>query len=162
MFRSPNNARLSLVTVLVYGFLYLPIVVLIVFSFNSSRINASWTGFTVQWYRALMADSGIQQALRNSLSVSLGATALATITGTFVAHALQRSRLLARPLFNSIIYLPLIIPDIVIGVALVTLYVSVHLELGITTLVFSHLVFDSSYVAIIVLSRLRVYDPKIE
>jgi spermidine/putrescine transport system permease protein len=162
MSKKHKQSILAFPTLVIYAFLYLPIVVLVIFSFNSARINAIWTGFTLQWYRELVADFGIQQALKNSLTVSLTAASLATLIGTLAAHALHDTKLASRALINNLLYLPLIIPDIVIGVALVMLYVSVKLELGMTTLVFSHLVFDSSYATIIVLARLQAYDARIE
>jgi spermidine/putrescine transport system permease protein len=157
-----EGVALPIITALVYAFLYLPIIVLVAFSFNSARISAGWTGFTLAWYHALFEDASVRMALANSLKVSVAAAALSTAIGTAAAYALNGLRGRAGAAIRAVIYLPLIVPDIVIGVALVTLYTSVSLELGINTLIFSHLVFDSAYVTIIVLSRLSVYDAHLE
>lgn len=147
---------------LFYTFLYLPIIVLIAFSFNAARVNAVWVGFTWQWYVALFNDAGIYSALKNSLFISTLTAIFASIVGTMAAHALADKKRGNKTLFLAMLYLPLIVPDIVIGIALATLYTSVSLTLGLTTLILSHLVFDSAYVTIIVLARLESYDRRIE
>jgi spermidine/putrescine transport system permease protein len=149
-------------TALVYLFLYAPIAILVVFSFNASRQTAFWTGFTVDWYRRLMDNAALFQAVRNSLVVAGAATALAVLIGTPAALALARYQMRARRATQALLYLPVIIPEVVLGAALVTFFGAAGLRLSITTVVIAHVVFSVSYVTIVVRARLAGLDPALE
>jgi spermidine/putrescine transport system permease protein len=149
-------------TALVYLFLYAPIAILVVFSFNASRQTAFWTGFTVDWYRRLMDNAALFQAVRNSLVVAGAATALAVLIGTPAALALARYPMRARRATQALLYLPVIIPEVVLGAALVTFFGAAGLRLSITTVVIAHVVFSVSYVTIVVRARLAGLDPALE
>jgi spermidine/putrescine transport system permease protein len=149
-------------TALVYAFLYAPIAILVAFSFNASRQTAFWSGFTLDWYRRLLANAELFHAVRNSLVVAGAATAIAVLLGTPAALALSqstRSDFRGRRASQALLYLPVIIPEVVLGAALVTFFGAVGLRLSIATVVIAHVVFSVSYVAIVVRARLAGLDP---
>jgi spermidine/putrescine transport system permease protein len=150
-------------TALVYAFLYAPIAILVAFSFNASRQTAFWAGFTLDWYRRLPANAELFHAVRNSLVVATAATAIAVLLGTPAALALaqpaQSNGFRGRRATQALLYLPVIIPEVVLGAALVTFFGAVGLRLSLTTVVIAHVVFSVSYVAIVVRARLAGLDP---
>ncbi|HEY3569591.1 MAG TPA: ABC transporter permease [Thermoanaerobaculia bacterium] len=149
-------------TVLVYLFLYAPIAILVVFSFNASRQTAFWTGFTLDWYRRLFGNEILFRAVRNSLVVAGAATGIAILLGTPAALALARLSFRGRRATQALLYLPVIIPEVVLGAALVTFFGAVQLRLSLWTVVIAHVVFSVSYVAIVVRARLAGLDPALE
>ena len=153
---------LRLHTGLVYAFLYAPIAILVLFSFNRGSQTAVWQGFTLEWYRSLAGNSLILTAVRNSLIVGVAATAVATVFGTLAALALGRHEFRGKGFTRNLLYLPIIIPEIVVGAALVTFFGVVGLRLSLTTVVIAHVVFSVSYVAIVVRARLSGFDRSLE
>ncbi|HEY2295647.1 MAG TPA: ABC transporter permease [Thermoanaerobaculia bacterium] len=149
-------------TALVYLFLYAPVAILVVFSFNASRQTAFWTGFTLDWYRRLLDNELLFRAVRNSLVVAASATVLAVFLGTPAALALARHSFRGRRATQALLYLPVIIPEVVLGAALVTFFGAVELRLSLWTVVIAHVVFSVSYVAIVVRARLAGLDPALE
>ncbi len=147
---------------LVYLFLYAPIGILVLFSFNRTSQTAVWQGFTLDWYRSLLHNDLILASVRNSLIVGLATTAVATVLGTLVALALGRYEFRGQGLTKNLLYLPIIIPEIVIGAALVTFFGVAGLRLSLTTVVIAHVVFSISYVAIVVRARLSGFDRSLE
>jgi len=147
---------------LVYVFLYAPIAILVLFSFNRTSQTAVWQGFTLEWYRSLLHDDLILGAVRNSLIVGAATTAIATVLGTMVALALGRFAFRGEGATKNLLYLPVIIPEIVIGAALVTFFGVARLRLSLTTVVIAHVVFSVSYVAIVVRARLSGFDRSLE
>lgn len=148
--------------VLCYAFLYLPILVLVVFSFNASRYSGLWRGFTLEWYRALFANEALGAALRTSLVVALASTAISTVLGTAVALGLERFTFRFRPLMDALLYLPIIIPDIAMAVMLLLFFVLTRVPLGVGTIIVSHVAFNISYVALVVRARLAYFDVSLE
>lgn len=146
-------------TVLIYLFLYAPIAILVVFSFNQASQTAFWQGFTLDWYRELLADAQLLRAVRNSLVVAGLTTAVSVLLGTPAALALARPRLRGRRSTQALLYLPVIIPEVVLGAALLTFFGAVELRLSLWTVVIAHVVFSVSYVAIVVRARLAGLDP---
>ncbi|HXT19216.1 MAG TPA: ABC transporter permease [Thermoanaerobaculia bacterium] len=146
----------------VYLFLYTPIAILVLYSFNRSRQTAAWGGFTVDWYRRLLDDALIVRAVQNSLMVALLTTAVSTVAGTAVALALARFRFLGREATQAALYLPVIVPEVVIGAALLTFYGAAGMRLSLTTVVIAHVAFCISYVAIVVRARLAGFDRSLE
>ena len=149
-------------TWLVYAFLYAPIAILVLFSFNRTSQTAVWQGFTLEWYRSLAGNSLILTAVRNSLIVGVAATAVATLFGTLVALALGRHEFRGKGFTRNLLYLPIIIPEIVVGAALVTFFGVAGLRLSLTTVIIAHVVFSVSYVAIVVRARLSGFDRSLE
>jgi spermidine/putrescine transport system permease protein len=156
--------------VLVYLFLYLPIAVLVVFSFNAARQTAVWTGFTLDWYRRLLRDGVLLGAVRNSLEVAAVTTVVATVLGTLAAFALgtlgtqgtSPGGFRGQRATQALLMLPVVIPEIVLGAALVTFFGVSHLRLSLATVIIAHVVFSISYVAIVVRARLAGLDPALE
>lgn len=147
---------------LVFLFLYVPILAVVAFSFNSGEQTAVWQGFTFEWYAALFEDADLWRACRNSLMVAGAATFIATVIGTATALAIERYRFRFRAALVRCLYLPIIIPDIVLAIALLSFYVQTHIPLGLTSLIIAHGVFNIAYVTIVVRARLQGYDNSVE
>lgn len=145
---------------LVYLFLYLPIAILVVFSFNAGRQTAVWEGFTLDWYHRLAEDGRLLGAVRNSLLVAGTTTLVSTVLGTLAALALAR-RFRGRRSTEAALFLPVILPEVVLGAALLTFFGAVGLRLSIWTVVVAHVVFCVSYVAFVVRARLAGLDPSL-
>ena len=145
-----------------YFFLYLPIVVLVVFSFNASRYVSGWRGFTLQWYAELFSDEAIGASLRNSLIVAGASTLVSTVFGTMVALAMERYKFWGKMAFDGLLYLPIIIPDIAMAVMLLLFFVLSHISLGLITIIISHVAFNISFVAVVVRARLAYFDVTLE
>jgi spermidine/putrescine transport system permease protein len=140
---------------LLYLFLYAPIIVLIVFSFNESKSRGHWGGFTLKWYAELFRDRQIREALYYTLLVAVLSTVISTIVGTLAALGIHNMSKLGRTVVLNINNLPVLNPDIVTGVALMTLFISMGLELGLVTMLIAHVVFSIPYVILSVLPKLR-------
>lgn len=147
---------------LVFLFLYVPILAVVAFSFNSGEQTAVWQGFTFEWYAALFEDADLWRACRNSLMVAGAATLIATVIGTATALAIERYRFRFRTALVRCLYLPIIIPDIVLAIALLSFYVQTRIPLGLTSLIIAHGVFNIAYVTIVVRARLQGYDNSVE
>lgn len=152
----------NLYSILIYGFLYIPIVVLIVFSFNDSKYRGNWEGFTLRWYQELFADPEIMGALYTTLIVALIASACATVIGTMAAIGIHNLKPKYKSLFINLSYIPMISPDIVIGISLLTLFVMLKFKLGMFTLILAHITFNIPYVIFAVLPKLQQLDPHLE
>lgn len=146
-----------------YLFLYAPIISLAVFSFNDAKSMAKWSGFSLRWYQELFQNERILDALYYTIIIAIVASIIATIIGTITAigiHKLTSNRV--KGLLLNINYLPVLNPDIVTGVALMSLYVFIKLEFGFTTMLLSHIVFDIPYVILSVLPKLKQLPANIE
>ncbi|TVQ64046.1 MAG: ABC transporter permease [Spirulina sp. DLM2.Bin59] len=152
----------ALFSVLMFGYMYLPIVVLAVYSVNQSAYSAGWTGFSLRWYRKLWADGRILRALEHSLVVAGVAVAIAALLGTLMAVGLAKYRFPGQSLYRGVAYLPLIVPDIAIAVSTLIFLAVVGIQLSLWTIVAAHVVFCLAYVAIVVSSRLTNLDPHLE
>jgi len=163
--RSKTKPGLSwqvLFTLLMFFYMYLPILVLTFYSFNNSAYSARWDGFTLKWYQKLFGDARILGALQNSLTVAFSAVAIAAVLGTLMAVGLARYRFPGKTLYRGVSYLPLIIPDIAIAVATLVFLAAVGIPLSLWTIVAAHVVFCLAYVALVVSSRLTNIDPHLE
>ena len=149
-------------TIFVYLFLYVPILILILYSFNRGKRTAGWEGFTFDWYARLLENDLILRAVKNSLIVAVLATLFSTVIGTLAALALARYSFRGKGATQGALYLPIIIPEIVIGAAMVTFFGVVELRLSLVTLIVSHIAFCISYVAIVVRARLAGFDRSLE
>ncbi len=150
--------KLRLYATLALLFLHAPLLVLIVFSFNSGKFTA-WEGFSLRWYAAAARDSQLIDGLWNSLLIAFASAALATLTGTLAAYGMWRK---AAPVLSAGLYVSLITPEIVTGVSLLALFQwsfrFLHLQLGMHTVIAAHVAFSIAYVSIVVSARLRGYD----
>jgi len=158
---------LSIHGIFVLFFLYLPILVIVVLSFNESRYGVQWRGFTFDWYIRLFSHARLHSYLTNSLIIALSSTAIATVLGTLMALGLSRYRFFGRGGIMFLLYIPVVIPDIVMGVSLLLLFAwaqnyirSLHLGLG--TVIIAHATFQIAYVTLVVKSRLAGLDPSLE
>jgi spermidine/putrescine transport system permease protein len=149
-------------TTLVLIFFYLPILILIAYSFNTSRLNILWEGFTLSWYVSIWHDRVLIRSLHNSLIVALCSTLLSVLLGTGGAWLLYRYRFPALRLVQTLIFIPMIIPEVIMGVSLLILFVVIHLELGYTTIIISHVTFCFPFVLVAVQARLAGFDPAME
>ncbi len=148
----------AILTWIVLAFLYLPILLLIVNSFNLSRTGGNWGGFTFQWYEKLFSAREIWYAFRNTLVVALIATVVSTVLGTTAACALHRYKSKVQDMHYVLVYSPLIVPEILTGISLLLFFVALRVELGIGTVIVAHITFCVSYVTMAVLSRLQDFD----
>lgn len=146
---------LSIHAALVYAFLYAPILVLVLFSFNTDSRNVRWTGFTFAWYGKLLQNEPLQRALWTSLKVGFLATLMASVLGTLAALALTRYRFKGRSAVTALVFLPMAIPEIVMGTSLLTFFVSLGFGLSFWTVVASHVTFCVGYTTATIRSRLQ-------
>lgn len=149
-------------TVLVLLFLYLPIAVLAVYSFNTSRLNILWEGFTFRWYGELWAHQPLMQAARNSVIIGAITTVVAVILGTAGAWALHRYRFPGRRATQTLIGIPIMMPEIIMGVSLLVLFATLALPLGFATVIIAHVTFCFPFVLLAVRARLAGLDPSLE
>ncbi len=154
----------NIVSVVVgFAFLYIPIVLLVVFSFNASRLVTVWTGFSTQWYAALLANQQLLDAAFVTLRIGLISASLATVLGTLAAMALTRyARFRGRLLFSGMIYAPLVMPEVITGLSLLLLFVAVGLDRGFWTVTLAHVTFTMCFVTVVVQSRLVSLDRSLE
>ena len=148
----------QITTILVMVFFYLPVGVLILNSFNASRFGTTWQGFSLKWYERLLERSDLWAALGNSLRVAGIASMVSMILGTLAAFALHRYQSKTQVLHRTLITVPLVLPEILMGMGLLLLFVSIKQSLGMLTVTISHITFCISYVALVVQSRLQDFD----
>jgi spermidine/putrescine transport system permease protein len=156
------DAGLGIWTGLVFLFLYLPILVLVVYSFNDSRLNVVWEGFTLDWYGRLWDNTRIARALKNSLVVAGFTTVLSVVLGTVGAWLLHRYRYRFGSTLQTLIAVPMIMPEIVMGISLLILFTTAGLKLGFFTVIVAHTTFCFPFVLIAVQARLQGMDPALE
>lgn len=147
---------------LVYLLLHVPVLVLVVFSFNASKYSVGWTGFTLDWYRRLAERSDLLHGLKNSLIVASTSTFTSTVFGTLLALALARRRFRGRRTLETMLYLPIVTPEIVAGISLLVLFVLLKLPLGLGTITIAHIAFNIGFVAVVVRARLEGMDQSLE
>jgi spermidine/putrescine transport system permease protein len=144
-----------LYTFLIFLFLYSPIIVLIVFSFNNSRSRGVWSGFTLKWYVELFKDEEVLKALYNTLLIAVLSSVISTIIGTFAAIGIYGMPGIRKKVILNINYLPVLNPDIVTAVSLMTLFRFLNIEFGFITMLLSHITFCIPYVILSILPKLR-------
>lgn len=144
---------------LIMAFLYAPIVMLILYSFNDSKSRAKWGGFTLRWYKELFTDEAIMSALGTTLSIGILAALISTVLGTVGAIALFQMKRRPRQLLLSVTNLPMLNSEVVTGVSLMLLYAMANIQLGYFTLLLSHVAFCVPYVVLSVMPKLRQLDP---
>jgi spermidine/putrescine transport system permease protein len=148
--------------VLVFAFLFAPIVGLVAFSFNKARSGTHWTGFTTHWYNDLLHDTNVLHAFRNTLKVAITATVIATILGTLAAFALTRFKFRGRSGYSTLVFISLVMPEIVMAISLTAFYRRVaHVQLSIWTVIFAHVTFCIAFVVVVVKARLAQFDNRL-
>ena len=143
-------------------FLYIPILVLIIYSFNDSKIIASWQGFTFKYYKLLFHNRDILISLNNTLIVGFLSTIISTILGITAALALENLKFKAKNFFSFLIFLPLVMPEILLGVSLALFFSTLKIEMGMYTVLIAHITFCVSYTIIVIQSRLSGFDYSLE
>ena len=145
------------------GFLYLPMVVLVVYSFNESRLVAVWAGFSTKWYGELWRNQAFLDAAWVTLRVGFVSSTLATILGTMAAYVMVRGgRFRGRTLFSGMIFAPLVMPEVITGLSLLLFFIAIGLDRGLLTVVLAHTTFSMCYVSVVVSSRLSTFDRSLE
>lgn len=161
-----KNKKLSslkfLYIFLIFMFLYIPIMVLIAFSFNESKLNVVWTGFTFKWYQSLLHNTGILEAVQNSFIIAIISTILSVMIGTLAAIGMYRYKFKGKRIVDSILYVPLVIPEIVMGISLLAFFSIAKIPLGKVSLIIAHVTFSIAYVVAVVKTRLDGFDKSVE
>lgn len=157
-----NQRILTWLAVAMFIFLYLPIFILIIYSFNENKVVGVWSGFSLRWYGELFRDEAIASALWVSLWVAFWSTVVSTILGTLAALSLERFRYRGRTTFDAVLYLPVIIPDIVMALSTLLFFVMFAIPLSRYTILIAHIAFNISFVAIVVRARLAGMDARLE
>ncbi len=162
MSEKPPSLWLRIYTWLVYLYIYIPILILIVFSFNTMKLNIRWQGFTLNWYNVLFHDDLVMLAMRNTMIIAIVSTICATVIGTLAALAMQRYRFPGYNLSDTLMYIPIVIPEVVMGISLLVFFVMINLTLGLVTITLAHIAFNIPFVALVVRARLHGYDLSID
>lgn len=159
-----NWTRFNIVSVVFgFSFLYLPIVLLIVYSFNEGKLVTVWAGFSTKWYVELFQNKALMDAAWVTLRVGLVSATLATILGTLAALALNRyTRFRGRVLFSGMVYAPLVMPEVITGLSLLLLFVAIGFDRGFWTVTLAHITFTMCFVSVVVQSRLVTFDKSLE
>jgi spermidine/putrescine transport system permease protein len=147
-----------LISVGVLIFFYLPILFLIIQSFNEAKYGGAWRGFSLKWYALLFDSPAVWRAVTNTSIIAIGSTLISTVLGTMGAWTLHRFQSRLQSFHYLLIYAPLVFPDILMGISILLLFVNIGIPLGLTTVLLAHVTFCSSYVAFVVLGRLQDFD----
>ena len=146
-----------------FAFLSLPMILLVVYSFNESRLVTVWAGFSTKWYGELFRDQEFLDAAWVTLKVGIFSSTLATVLGTMAAYVIVRAgRFPGRTLFSGMIYAPLVMPEVITGLSLLLLFIGIGLDRGIVTIILAHTTFSMCYVSVVVSSRLVSFDRSLE
>lgn len=146
-----------------FAFLYIPMVILVIYSFNESKLVTVWAGFSTKWYGELLQNEAFLDAAWVTLKVAFFSSTLATVLGTMAAYVLvRRGRFMGRTLFSGMIYAPLVMPEVITGLSLLLLFISIGLDRGVLTIVLAHTTFAMCYVSVVVSSRLVTFDESLE
>lgn len=157
-----NKHILTWLSIGIFVFLYLPILILIIYSFNENKIVGVWTGFSLNWYRELFQDTALLNALRVSLWVAFWSTIISTILGTLAAIVLERFRFWGKLTYDAVLYLPIIIPDIVMALSTLLFFVILNIPLSRYTILIAHVAFNIAFVAVVVRARLADMNRSLE
>ena len=152
----------NLTIVLTFIFLYAPIIILVIYSFNQSKMNVVFTGFTFDWYKRLLHNTDLLEAFRNTLIIAGVSTVVSTIIGTISALGLYKYNFPMKKLVNGLIYIPIVIPEIVLGISLLSVYTITNLKLGMPSLIISHIAFSIPFVITSVRSTLNLLPKEYE
>ncbi|EKF20591.1 ABC transporter permease subunit [Nitratireductor pacificus] len=159
-----NWSRFNIVSlVLGFAFLYLPILLLVIYSFNESRLVTVWAGFSTKWYVELFSNRGLMDAAWVTARVAFVSATVATVLGTMAAIVLTRyTRFRGRMLFSGMVFAPLVMPEVITGLSLLLLFVAINFDRGFLTVTLAHITFSMCFVAVVVQSRLVTFDQSLE
>lgn len=159
-----NFSRFNKISLLLgFIFLYLPIIILVIFSFNESKLVTVWGGFSTKWYAELLHNQGIKDAAWVTLRVAFVSATIAALLGTVAGLTLSRfGRFRGRTLFSGMIYAPMVVPEVIVGLSLLLMFVALSISRGMMTITIAHITFSLCYVAVVVQSRLASFDDSIE
>lgn len=157
-----NQRILTWLSIGIFIFLYLPIFILIIYSFNENEIVGVWTGFSLAWYERLSNNVALLESLKISLWVAFWSTVISTILGTLAAIVLERFRFWGKMTYDAVLYLPIIIPDIVMALSTLLFFVILNIPLSRYTILIAHVAFNISFVAVVVRARLADMDHRLE
>ena len=160
--RTFHSNALTLLAAAIFLFLYLPILILVIFSFNANSVVGVWTGLSTRWYEELLRDRALIDAFQVSLWVAFWSTLISTVLGTLGAMALERFRFRGKLTYDATMYLPIIIPDIVMALSALLFFVLVAVPLSRYTILVAHVAFNVSFVAVVVRGRLAEMDRSLE
>lgn len=160
--KSFNERVLTWLAIGIFLFLYLPIVILIAYSFNENRFVSVWTGFSTHWYGEVFRDPAVRNAFGVSMWLALWSTLISTIIGTLTAIAMERFKFWGKVTYDAILYLPIIIPDIVMALSTLLFFVLLGVSLSRYTILIAHIAFNIAFVAIVVRARLADMDETLE
>lgn len=146
-----------------FAFLYIPMVILVVYSFNESKLVTVWAGFSTKWYGELLRNDAFLNAAWVTIKVAVASSTIATVLGTIAAYVLVRGgRFFGRTLFSGMIYAPLVMPEVITGLSLLLLFIGIGLDRGVFTIILAHTTFAMCYVSVVVSSRLVTFDRSLE
>ncbi|GAA6194691.1 ABC transporter permease subunit [Pseudophaeobacter sp.] len=146
-----------------FAFLYVPMLILVIYSFNESKLVTVWAGFSTKWYGELMQNEAFLNAAWVTIKVAVVSSTIATVLGTMAAYVLVRGgRFMGRTLFSGMIYAPLVMPEVITGLSLLLLFIGIGLDRGVLTIVLAHTTFSMCYVSVVVSSRLVTFDRSLE
>ena len=146
-----------------FAFLYLPMLILVIYSFNKSKLVTVWAGFSTKWYGELFRNEAFLDAAWVTLKVAVISSSIATVLGTMAAYTLVRGgRFFGRTLFSGMIYAPLVMPEVITGLSLLLLFIGIGMDRGVMTIVLAHTTFSMCFVSVVVSSRLATFDRSLE
>ena len=146
-----------------FTFLYMPMLILVIYSFNASKLVTVWAGFSTKWYGELLQNEAFLDAAWVTLKVAVFSSTIATVLGTMAAYVLVRGgRFFGRTLFSGMIYAPLVMPEVITGLSLLLLFIGLGLDRGVLTIVLAHTTFSMCFVSVVVSSRLATFDQSLE
>lgn len=157
-----GNGFKNLYIGLVFLFLYIPMVMVIIFSFNTSKMNIVWEGFTIQWYGSFFENRTLMEALYNTLIVAVVSTLVSTVIGTLGAVGLYKYNFPGKKIIDKLLYMPIVIPEIVLGIALLSIFSFLNIELGLFSITLAHITFCIPFVVITVRARIAGFDASLE
>ena len=157
-----NKNILTWLAIGIFIFLYLPILVLIMYSFNENRFVSVWTGFSTHWYGEVIRDPAVREAFKISMWLAVWSTLISTVVGTLTAIAMERFKFWGKVTYDAILYLPIIIPDIVMALSTLLFFVLIGVSLSRYTVLIAHVAFNIAFVAIVVRARLADMDSTLE
>ncbi len=146
-----------------FAFLYIPILILVIYSFNESKLVTVWAGFSTKWYAELMQNEAFLNAAWVTVKVAVFSSTIATVLGTMAAYVLVRGgRFTGRTVFSGMVYAPLVMPEVITGLSLLLLFIGLNLDRGVLTIVLAHATFSMCYVSVVVSARLMTFDRALE
>lgn len=147
---------------LVFAFLYVPIVMVFIFSFNTSKMNIVWEGFTLSWYGSFFQNRPLMESLMNTLIIAVVSTMISTVIGTLGAIGFHKYNFKGKALIDKLLYVPIVIPEIILGISLLSIFSMLNVPLGLMSIILAHVTFSIPFVVITVRARLSGFDPALE